>query len=310
MLAKLHEGAFDSSDWLFEIKWDGYRAIAEIGKKGIRLYSRNGLSFEHNYPAVYNELQKIKGTAILDGEITALDSDGKPRFQLLQQYEQTPETPICYYVFDCLEINGKSIKGLPLTERKELLKKLLPQSDIIRYSDHVMEKGKAFFKLVKEQDLEGMMAKKADSTYQTDVRTGNWLKIKSIFTEEAVIAGYTEPRGGRKKFGALILGTYKNGKLVYIGHTGTGFNDKALKEVYDEMQPLITQKSPFDAKVPINGAATWVKPKLVCNLKYSEITADGYRRHPVFMGLRIDKEAKEVHEEVTDAPKKTKKTKA
>lgn len=300
MLAKLHDQPFDNPQWLYEIKWDGYRAIAEIGKKETRLYSRNGLSFRDDYPVVFEELKKIKVQAVLDGEIAALDKEGKPKFQLLQQYEQAPDTPICFYVFDCLSINGKSIKGLPLTERKELLKNLLPESDIIRYSDHIMEEGEAFFKLVQKQGLEGMMAKKADSTYSEGARTANWLKVKTVMTEEAVICGFTEPRGSRKKFGALILGIYKKNKLVYIGHTGTGFNDKALKEVYQQMVPLITEKSPFDTKVPINSPATWVKPKLVCALKYSEITSDGHRRHPVFMGLRIDKAAKDVHEEVRD----------
>jgi bifunctional non-homologous end joining protein LigD len=298
MMAKLHEKPFNDEHWIYEIKWDGYRAVAEIGGKKSRLYSRNGLSFEERYPVVYDELKKIKANVVLDGEIVALDNKGRSRFQLIQQYEQNGNVPLCYYVFDCLYVNGKSIENKPLTERKKILKQLLPKSDIIKYCDDVTEKGKEFFTLMKKAGLEGMIAKRADSTYKEGVRTADWLKIKHTIIEEAVIAGYTAPGGGRKFFGALVLGLYKKGKLVYIGHTGTGFTDKTLKELYNKLQPLKTGKSPFGTEVPVNAPVTWVKPKLVCNLKYSEITEGGTRRHPVFMGLRIDKAAKEVHEEV------------
>ena len=306
MLAKLHEEAFNDADWVYEIKWDGYRAIAEISKKEIKLYSRNGLSFREDYPAVYEELKKIKKDVVLDGEIVALDSEGKPAFQLIQQYAQDQSVVLCYYVFDCLYVNGKSIEDRPLLERKQILKQLLPESDVIKYCDHITEKGKAFFAAVKKQGLEGMIAKRADGIYTEGARSNEWLKVKNVIMEEAVIAGYTEPRGGRKYFGALVLGLYKKGKLEYIGHTGTGFDDKTLKAVYAQLQPLKTNKSPFSVKVAVNAPVTWVKPKLVCNLKYSEITEDGHRRHPVFMGLRIDKAAKEVHEEAkdTDVPDK------
>ncbi|MES2703198.1 MAG: DNA ligase D [Bacteroidota bacterium] len=297
MLAKLHEGAFDSPDWIYEIKWDGYRAIAEVNKKDLRLYSRNGLSFKTDYPGVYEELKKIKKDVVLDGEIVALNEKGHAHFQLLQNYKQDNSVPLCYYVFDCLAVNGKSIADKPLLERKEILKQLLPASDIVVYCDHIAERGKDFFAVMQQQGLEGMIAKRADSVYAEGARTNDWLKVKHVLTEEAVIAGYTEPRGGRKNFGALVLGVYEGKKFTYIGHTGTGFNDKTLKDVYAKMQPLITDESPFSTKVPLNGKVTWVKPELVCNLKYSEITESGTRRHPVFTGLRIDKAAKEVHEE-------------
>ncbi|GAA4461572.1 hypothetical protein GCM10023093_06440 [Nemorincola caseinilytica] len=299
MLAKLHEGAFDNEDWIFEIKWDGYRAVAEVDKGNVRLYSRNGLSFETDYPIVYEALKKIKKQGlVLDGEIVALDENGKPSFQLLQQYDSS--TPLCYYVFDCLKVNGISIEDKPLLERKAILQKLLPESNIISYCDHVAARGKDFFKAVKTSGLEGMIAKRADSTYHEGTRSSSWLKVKHILTEEAVIAGYTAPRGGRKLFGALVLGVYKNGKLVYIGHTGTGFDDKTLRQVYDRLQPLRTDTSPFGVRVPVNSAVTWVVPRLVCNIKYTEVTEGGNRRHPVFMGLRVDKEAQDVHEEVKD----------
>lgn len=300
MLAKLHDGAFDDPEWIYEIKWDGYRAIAEVNEKEPRLYSRNGLSFKSDYPAVYAALQQIKEDIVVDGEIVALDADGKPSFQLLQQYAKDNTIPTCYYVFDCLYLNGKSLEDKPLLERKEILRKNIKDNDIIRYCDHVAERGKDFFDAIKRQGMEGMIAKRADSTYTEHSRSNDWLKVKNVIMEEAVIAGYTEARGSRKHFGALVLGVYKKNKLVYIGHTGTGFDTQTLKDVYQQMQPLVTDKSPFDVKIPVNAPVTWVKPKLVCNLKFTEITDEGHRRHPVFMGLRIDKAPTEVHEEVKD----------
>ena len=297
MLARLHDKPFNDPDWIYEIKWDGYRAIAETGKKEVRLYSRNGLSFKNDYPTVFAELKKIEKDAVLDGEIVALDKNGKPHFQLLQQYLQDPNVPICYYVFDCLYVDGKSIEDKPLTERKKILQRILPKNDVIKYCDHIEEKGKAFFALAKKEGLEGIIAKRADSRYIEGARSNDWLKLKNIIMEEAVIAGYTAPRGGRKYFGALILGVHKKGKFVYIGHTGTGFTEATLKEVYRQLQPLKTTKSPFDTKVVVNAPVTWVKPKLVCNLKYSEITQEGHRRHPVFLGLRIDITAAQVKEQ-------------
>jgi bifunctional non-homologous end joining protein LigD len=300
MLARLHEGPFDDPDWIFEIKWDGYRAIAEIGDKETRLYSRNGLSFKDLYPIVFEELKNVKHPCILDSEIVALDKDGLPRFQLLQQYMTSQTVQLCYYVFDCLSVNGQSIEDRPLLERKEILKTLLPESEVIRYCDHIAERGKDFFAAVTAKHLEGMVAKRADSRYVENARPSDWLKVKNVVEEEAVIAGYTEPQGSRKYFGALVLGIYKNGKLTYIGHTGTGFTEKSLKEVYRQLQPLVTEESPFDKKVPVNGRVTWVRPQLVCNLKYGEITTEGIRRIPVFLGLRLDKDANEVQPEVTD----------
>jgi bifunctional non-homologous end joining protein LigD len=297
MLAKLHDEAFDKKDWIFEIKWDGYRAIAEVNAKETRLYSRNGLAFEKEYPTVYNALSEISPGTILDGEIVAFDADGMPSFQLLQQYGQNPSVPLQYYVFDLLAADGKSTEDLPLIERKQMLEKLLPESDVIKYCDHVAENGTAFFKAMQQKGLEGMIAKQGDSTYTEGKRSNTWLKIKHMLTDEAVIAGYTEPAGSRKYFGALVLGSYEKGKLVYIGHTGTGFTEKTLKDIYQKLQPLVTDKNPFAGKVRVNAPVTWVKPELVCNLKYTEKTAEGARRHPVFMGLRKDKAAKEVKAE-------------
>lgn len=305
MLAKLYDGPFDDPDWLFEIKWDGYRAIAEVHQENVKLYSRNGLSFENAYPAIAEALAALDIDAVLDGEIVALDEDGMPSFQLLQ-HATTEETLLCYYVFDLLEMNGHNIEQEPLIARKELLSKLLPDHPLIRYCDHVVAEGKAFFNMLGKRHMEGMIAKKADSVYREGGRTTDWLKIKHIQTDEAVIAGYTSPRGARKHFGSLILGKYEHGKLKFIGHAGTGFDEQSLKELYLKMQELITDESPFEEKVPVNRTATWLRPELVCNIKFSEKTTDGINRHPVFMGLRIDKDAGDVNGADVIATKKQK----
>lgn len=294
MLASVADKPFDDKNWLFELKWDGYRAIAELDKKKIKLYSRNGLSFTERYPAVADELSSFGLRAVLDGEVMVFNEEGRPDFQKLQHYDENKHLPLVYYVFDILSLNNKDLTQLPLTERKAILQKTLPESDIVRYSDHVEEKGKAFFEEVQKKNLEGIMAKKADSLYVTGVRTREWLKIKHTHTREAVIAGFTEARGSRKHFGALVLGEMKRGKLHYIGHTGTGFTDNRLKELWGIMSKLTTGTSPFDEKVPINSPVTWIKPDLVCEVKFSEITRDGILRHPVFMQLRDDKNPTEV----------------
>jgi bifunctional non-homologous end joining protein LigD len=209
MLAKETEEPFDNKDWLYEIKWDGYRAIAEVNNGDVKLYSRNGLSFENSYPVIYNELKKIKGNAVLDGEICVLNDEGHPEFQLLQHYEENRHRPIQYYVFDLLSLDGHDTTSLPLIERKELLKKFLVKNETIKYSDHILQNGKAFFEVSKAKNLEGIMAKKADSQYYIGRRTTEWLKIKNNKTQEAIIAGYTLPAGGRKYFGALVLGIHR-----------------------------------------------------------------------------------------------------
>jgi len=293
MLTQLHDAAFDDNDWIFEMKWDGYRAIAEVLPKRLRLYSRNGLSFANLYPAVADELTRIKKSMILDGEIVVLDKDHRPSFQKLQQYADNQHLQIVYYVFDCLAYDGKDLTTLPLLERKKILKKVLPKSDIIRYSDHVEGSGVAFFNKVVEMNMEGIIAKRADSVYSIGRRTPDWLKIKHHNTQEAIIAGYTAPRGGRQYFGALLLGIRSGKTLTYIGHTGTGFSDTMLRELHAKLQRIKRDTSPFATRVPVNASVTWVDPKLVCEVKFSEATDDGIMRHPVYLGLRIDKSASE-----------------
>lgn len=294
MLAQIGDKPFDDRGWLFEVKWDGYRAVAEVSKNEVRLYSRNGLSFVDLYAPVARELTKIKDDVMLDGEIVVLDDHNKPSFQKLQHYDENRARPLVYYVFDCLRYKNKDLTGLPLEERKQILEKLLPKSNIIRYSDHVEDDGITFFHKVSEMGLEGMIAKKKNSTYVEGKRSSDWLKIKNQNTQEAVIAGFTAPRNSRNYFGALILGLYEKGRLKYIGHTGTGFTEKVLKEVYNILKPLVRKSSPFQERVPVNSPVTWVEPRKVCQVRFTEITDDGILRHPVFMGLRIDKAAKEV----------------
>ncbi len=321
MLAKDTDHAFTDVDWIFEIKWDGYRAIAECGKNKTLFYSRNGISFADKYPLVYNELKKIKTPMILDGEVVVFDENNKPSFQKLQHYEENKHLQIFYYVFDILNYKGEDVKHKPLVERKNLLKEVLPANDVIRYCDHVEKDGEAFFNEISEADMEGIIAKKKDSQYFVGKRTSNWLKIKHQHIEEVVITGFTAPRGGRKNFGALVLGRYKNGKLEYAGHTGTGFNEKLLKELYDKLMPLKTDSSPFDKKVPVNNKVTWVQPYYVANIRYTELTNEGIMRHPVFQGLRIDKNVEDMGSAKTSvkktatvknnadiSPKETKKT--
>lgn len=311
MLAKESAKVFDDPEWLFEIKWDGYRAVAEKRKQDILLYSRNGLSFKDTYPIVVDQLKKINADVVLDGEIVVLNDKGTPDFQFLQHYSENHHRPIQYYVFDLLQLNGKDTTSLSLIERKELLQKVILENPVIKYSDHIIENGKSFFQVSKEKDLEGIMAKKMNSKYYPGQRTQEWLKIKHHKTAEAIIAGYTAPAGSRKYFGALILAAKAGNKLIYIGHTGTGFNHQSLKEMYEMLQPLIQTKSPFDEKIKTNSPVTWVKPELICEVKFSEITGDGKFRHPVFLHLRNDKTINEINmENINPSPENNSSEKA
>lgn len=310
MLAKSAPSPFDDSDWLFEIKWDGYRAIAEKKDNKISFYSRNGISFAGKFVRILNDLERQANEMILDGEIVAYNSEGKPDFQMLQQIDLNPDMPLTYQVFDLLWLNGFPTKELPLQDRKELLKEALTETDIIKFCEHIPERGIDFFKEIKKLDLEGMIAKKRDSIYRENYRSSEWLKIKRTLTDEVIICGFTEPRGSRKNFGSLILAKYFGDELVYCGHTGTGFSDAKLEEIHQLLQPLIIKNSPIKPKPKTNAPATWVQPKIVCEIEYSEITKDGIFRHPVFRRIREDKEAEEIHvkSNVMTAKKQTSKT--
>ncbi|MDH7460220.1 non-homologous end-joining DNA ligase [Chitinophagaceae bacterium 26-R-25] len=308
MLATRVEEAFDNKDWLYEIKWDGYRALAYINKGKVELRSRNNLSFTQKFPIIAEALrEEWKGDAVIDGEIVALNDEGLPDFQNLQSFVKNGRTAmLVFYVFDILLYDGKTLASLPLIERKTILQNLVPKSDVIIFSDHIIGEGKAFFKLALKKGLEGVMAKDMQSEYYVDHRSKSWLKIKSTQKLEAIICGFTEPRKSRKYFGAIILGKYNGNKLEYIGHSGSGFTEKTLKDLHQKLQPLVIKKSPFNTVPKTNMPVTWVKPQLVCEVTYTEWTQDRVLRHPIFLGLREDKKAAtEKNEKIVKAPKKS-----
>lgn len=305
MLATLVDQPFDSPDWIYEIKWDGYRVVSYLNKGRVEMRSRNNLSFNEKFNVIRDALKHWDTRAVVDGEIVALDEHGNADFQQLQNVLKHKDTAhLVYYVFDILWYDGKDLTQLPLLERKRILKSIFPNGDDrIRYSDHIVEKGIDFLSTAIRHGLEGVMAKRSDSTYEPGARSGSWLKMKNSHRMEAVIAGYTLPRRSRKLFGAVILGKYQGKKLVYIGHSGSGFDDKDLKELWKKFQPLITDKCPFEKVPPTNQPAVWLTPELVCEVKFSEWTKDKILRHPIFTGLREDKNASsEKNEKMVNAP--------
>jgi bifunctional non-homologous end joining protein LigD len=294
MLATPVTEPFDHPDWIFEVKWDGYRAVAEIREGGVSLYSRNGISFSKKFSPIVESLRKFGFDAVLDGEIVVVDDQGRPDFQALQHYQDSGSGHLLYYVFDLLYFRGHDLTDLPLIRRKELLKKILPTAPKIRFSDHVKKEGVLFYDVAKEKGLEGIIAKHSQSAYETGRRSRQWLKVKMRLTQEGVIAGFTEPGGGRKYFGALVLGLFEGDELMYIGHVGGGFTAKDLKDIREKMDPLIQKECPFTVKPETNAPVTWVKPELVCEVSLSGWTEDDVMRQPVFLRLREDKSAREV----------------
>lgn len=293
-MCKTTDKAFDDADWAFEIKWDGYRAIADLRHDDLGLYSRNGLDFSQKFKKVTNALKLQEHEMILDGELVAYDDKGKPNFQWLQRIGDHSDLALIYQVFDLLWLNGHSTENLTYLQRKELLKDALVQNEIIQFSDHILKDGKAFFQAANDLGLEGIVAKKTDSVYKENIRSSEWLKIKINQTDEALICGFTEPKGSRNKFGSLILGKYLDGEMVFCGHTGTGFNEKTLDELHQLMEPLVTEKSVFKITPKTNAKATWIKPELVAEIKFTEVTRDHIYRHPVFLRLREDVKSDEV----------------
>ena len=298
MLATPVTKPFDHPDWIFEVKWDGYRAIAEIRDGSVSLYSRNGISFDKKYSPIAESLRKFGFDAVLDGEIVVVDDQGRPDFQALQHYQDSGSGHLLYYVFDLLHFRGHNLTDLPLLRRKELLKKILPSTPKIRFSDHVRKEGVLFYAVAKEKGLEGIMAKQSQSAYETGRRSRQWLKVKTRLTQEGVIAGFTEPGGSRKYFGALVLGVFEGDELIYIGHLGGGFTANNLRDIREKLNPLIQEECPFTVKPETNTPVTWVKPELVCEVALSDWTGDGVMRQPVFLRLREDKTAREVVREM------------
>ena len=308
MLATLVDEPFDDDNWVFEIKWDGYRAIGSVINGRTDLYSRNNISFKEKYSPVSEALKDFDRNVVVDGEIVSLDEHGFSRFQYLQNWQKDAQGELVYYLFDLLWLDGYDLTRLPLVERKNILRQIIPENDVARYSDHIEKNGKQFFEIAKKQGLEGIVAKNKNSAYEFDSRSKNWLKIKTTAQQEAIICGFTAPRHGRQYFGALILGVYENDKLVYAGHSGSGFTQKTLKETWDKLRPLITGKCPFSTKPKTNMPATWVRPKLICEVKFQEWTQDHIMRVPIFLGLRIDKKITEVKKEKEMTTQKIKNT--
>jgi len=296
MLATIAEHPFSDPDWLFEIKWDGVRALAWVMDGAVTLRSRNNLDITSRYPELAG-LPKVFAArqAIVDGEIVALDARGHTDFQRLQERmhvrapgeKQLRETPVVYFAFDLLYCDGYDLHGAPLLERKQLLERLLHASPRFRYSDHQLEHGKELFGLARESGLEGIVAKRADSIYVGD-RSTNWAKLKVSQTVDAVVGGWTEARTEAIPFGSLLLGLYEGKKLRFIGHVGSGFDAKKHAELSRKLKELATSTCPFESVPETNEKASWVKPAVVARVKFGGWTQEKYLRHPVFLGLRED----------------------
>jgi bifunctional non-homologous end joining protein LigD len=310
MLAESLAEPFDGPEWLFEIKWDGYRAIAFIENGKVRLVSRNQNDLTARYPELKDMARLINAkTAILDGEVVALDEEGKASFSLMQQRTGfrpgqhraagNADVPVLYYAFDLLYLDGYDWRRVPLEERKRKLASVMMTGDGLRYSDHYEERGKALFEIARNKGLEGIVAKKRASCYE-ERRSGEWLKIKIRHRLEAVIGGYTDTKGSRTHFGSLVLGLYdQQGRLVHVGQAGSGFNQKSLGEISKVLKKRETNKNPFFGEVDALRKVSFVKPELVAEIEFAEWTggtsagSGAKLRAPVFLGLRDDKDPKE-----------------
>jgi bifunctional non-homologous end joining protein LigD len=310
MLATLVDHIFSDPDWLFEIKWDGYRAIVFIEDDDVRLVSRNQNDLTAQYPELRGLGEHVQARqAILDGEIVALDEQGRPSFSLMQQRTGltapgrrfgTPklEIPIAFYCFDLLYLDGFGLMRVDLEKRKELLKSILTSNGLVRYSDHFIERGEALMEAARQQRLEGIVAKRRKSCY-IQKRSREWLKIKITKRQECVIGGYTDPKGTREHFGSIVLGLYDDqGRLIPVGQAGSGFNERTHADMWRRLQKLKTDKSPFARPPEASRGMHWVKPELVAEIKFTEWTHESEdgglkMRAPVYLGLRKDKKPEE-----------------
>jgi bifunctional non-homologous end joining protein LigD len=303
MLATLVDDLPESPDWLFEVKWDGYRAIATIHAGDATLTSRNGNDLTARFPSVARALaQAVKSPdCVLDGEVCALDERGRPSFSAMQQGKDG--TPIVYYVFDLLELEGTPLVDLPLTERRQRLEQLLDaRNPTVRLSE-AFEDGNSLLEAVQEQGLEGVIAKRADSRYAVGKRSRDWLKIKTKGHQEFLIVGYTKGKGRRERgFGSLVLAVNRGGELVWVGNAGTGFTEAEIERLCKLFEPLRRDSSPLSEvpKMPKvrKGDVAWLEPKLVAEAAFAEWTHDGHLRAPVYLGLREDKGPEEVRREL------------
>jgi len=316
MLATLVNEPFDDPNWRYEVKWDGYRAVAYVNKGKVEILSRNNKSFSEKYYPITTVLKDWPVNAVLDGEILVIEKDGKANFSALQNWRSEADGELVYYAFDLLWYEGKNIMPLPLSERQAILKEILPtHDDRVRLSQVFTANGLDFFEAAKKMGLEGIMAKRSDSPYIPDSRSKVWLKIKASKRQEVVIGGFTNNDGSAKAFSSLLLGVYEKGSFKYVGKVGTGFSEKKQKEMMELFRPLVTKKIPFESEPdinkpsrfrpnPPNATATWVKPSLVCEVSFAEVTGDGVFRHPSFEGMRADKKASDVIRETASETNK------
>lgn len=301
-LATLTDKPPEGDEWLHELKFDGYRMLCHLNQATVLFWSRSHKDWTYRFPHLERALTGFPAvTAILDGEVMALDAQGRASFQRLQQSIKTGDSGFIYQVFDLIYLNGYDLTGAPLIERKLALQELLESvkaTGPIRYSDHVAGNGEAFFKQACEYGIEGIVSKLANSKYQS-TRTRDWLKIKCNQRQEFVIAGYIPSKKAFPGFGALALGVYEKGKLAYAGRVGTGFSIKERLDLQKRLDQIARPTSPFAVKPKDPGLrdAVWSEPKLVAEVEFTEWTSDGSVRHPSFKGLRDDKSASEVRRE-------------
>ncbi|HEX5136304.1 MAG TPA: DNA ligase D [Planctomycetota bacterium] len=299
MLAETAEKPPEGRDWIFELKYDGFRLLAS--KEGL-LY-RSGRDATKLYPEIVRAVRALPyGSLLLDGEICVLDPKGVPEFQRLQQRAKlaraidieraSVESPATCFLFDLLEAEGYDLRPLPLVERKRLLKMVLPPRGFLRYSDHVEGQGEAFYRAVTEKGLEGILAKRATSPYKPG-RSPLWLKVKADRTGDFVIVGWTAPQGSRAGLGALHLGAFAGGELTYVGRVGTGLTDRELTALRAQLEKLAVEAPPCTGPVPKTRGNHWVRPELVCEVRFKERTSDGLLRQPAFLRMRGDKPPKE-----------------
>ena len=294
MLCTLIKEPFDDPDFLYEVKLDGYRIVGFVQKNKVVLRSRSGLDYSEKYPEVVKGLSELGLETIVDGEVVALDEDGRPDFDALQKSDR--DNPLVYYLFDIIWCNGFKLTDLKLTERKEILSKAIPFNETIRYSDD-FEQGIQLFDLIKQQEMEGIVAKRKDSPYQQGKRGKDWLKLPTEKRQEFVIGGWTESDNS-SPFAALVFGYYEDGKLMYQGHAGGGFKGNQKKKIKERLEKIEIEKSPFANKVETDRKVHFVKPELVANIKFATYTSSGMIRKPaIFLGLRDDKKPKQVVEE-------------
>jgi bifunctional non-homologous end joining protein LigD len=294
MLATLIDEPFDDEDWLFEIKWDGYRALCTVdAARRLTLVSRNGLNLLDRFPELASLADAFARVPIVvDGEIVSLDAKGRSDFQRLQEYGEHGHA-LTYVAFDAIYAEGRDLRKAALEERKATLERMIEDDTLVLYSKHVVGAGKALFAQAGRNQLEGIIGKKRDSLYQ-ERRSRDWVKIKTQYEQEFIIGGWTAPQGSRKGFGALLLGAYVGSELRYAGRAGTGFSVKAIAEIAKHLRSLERKTTPFLGPVVDAGDAHWVEPQLVAQVRFTEWTRDGLLRHPVFLGLRSDKAARDV----------------